>query len=33
MGRNPSGFSGAGPARQKVTDLDTSRFPVDNVSS
>jgi formylglycine-generating enzyme required for sulfatase activity len=32
MGRNPSWFSRAGPARQKVTDLDTSRFPVDNVS-
>jgi formylglycine-generating enzyme required for sulfatase activity len=32
MGRDPSWFSSSGSARQKVKGLDTSRFPVDNVS-
>jgi formylglycine-generating enzyme required for sulfatase activity len=32
MGRNPSWFTASGSARQKVRGLDTSRFPVDNVS-
>jgi formylglycine-generating enzyme required for sulfatase activity len=31
-GKNPSWFSRTGPARAKVKDLDTSRFPVENVS-
>jgi formylglycine-generating enzyme required for sulfatase activity len=31
-GRNPSWFSGRGFARQKVMDLETGRFPVENVS-
>jgi formylglycine-generating enzyme required for sulfatase activity len=32
MGKNPSWMSASGSARQKVKGLDTSQFPVDNVS-
>lgn len=32
MGRNPSFFSPAGKGKDEVQDMDTSRFPVENVS-
>ena len=32
MGKNPSAFSATGTSKEKVTGLDTSRFPVETVS-
>ena len=32
MGNNPSRFSAKGDGKDKVKDMDTSRFPVENVS-